>query len=297
MESVTTLESLPSEMLVQVISKLSIPEIVRLCRVSRRLAEFCADETFWSQKARREFQYPQEQFLQASTGSPLQRYARIREMYYHPDIALNEAIYEGRRQDVAYILPRLRQRIRSLRTGLLLAAAFGESAIILDLLNAGAGGIKSALEIAAQEGQTDAIFTILEWLEQKGRTIDLTQTIGQAVIGGHDELVLELTPTEAARDYALLVATRFGSMNLMEELVAEGVSMNALDRSLVEAAEEGNDDRVNYLLSVGATNLIEAIEAAKYSDHEDLAKRLRQYQTVAISNSAGANEPIAGSQN
>jgi hypothetical protein len=256
-------DSLPPEILFQVLLNLPRDEIIPLCSQSSHFYNLCSDWTFWAEKASRDFQYPREDFLAASRDqSPWHRYSDISFLYHHPTHGLIEAAKRGQIYDVRYLIPKIQHLGDTspvLNRALVEAASRGYFEIVKSLRDHGAKAILTALNLASQEGQLDIVLYLLDQLPPERQAKARSSVITYAIIRGHPNLAEAVATTLPLRDHALRVAAMDRSMDLIRHLVSTGVSEEGLNRALIEAAEANSFVETQYLLDHGATAIPDAL--------------------------------------
>lgn len=88
---VSTLESMPPEILTQILLELSVEQLNQICQVSSKLAEFCNDGAFWATKATHDFKFPRNLFFE----DPKKRYLQIQAYHQNPNLTLQAAASQG----------------------------------------------------------------------------------------------------------------------------------------------------------------------------------------------------------
>lgn len=139
------------------------------------------------------------------------------------------------------------ERDSSGRTALMYACAYRSVAIVLRLLELGAdptlsipGLGQTAFHIAAQAGAVD----ILDLL------------VSRVAVGGHDQVMVQLTRQNEPGNTPLVEAACAGQLDMVCKLISLGVDVNDPNQpgmnALLGAICQGKDDVVQTLLSLGA---------------------------------------------
>jgi hypothetical protein len=241
LEDVGTLESLPPELLGQILRSLPVPQIIQICHVSLYLSDFCRDWNLWADLARREFQFPRALFDQTFLKNPGQRYRQIQDYYDYPYDYLPQAAEQGRLEVVRYLLQRSRQqydadiaRVKAqgygpdfvewfvndrrdrLNRALNLAAKAGQRQIVDELFKAGATDV-DILRYPAYQGNLDWVRHLIK-AGATGLT-ELNWALEMAAQTGHLDVVQELIKAGANNlGKALAVAQRFGQQSVIQYL-------------------------------------------------------------------------------
>jgi ankyrin repeat protein len=218
-----SLESLPPEVLLSTLANQPYADILRLCQVSRQFAFICSYWQFWSQKAHRDFEFPQTLFQQTSL-SPTQRYLQIRQYYLQPEQAFEEAAATGQVNLLDYLFSQLElpPEPEVLNHLLELAARNGHLEVVQFLVKEGATDFRPAMELAETAGQ----WPVYQYLE--------------------DALASQL-------NFGLLSAASEGDLDFVTYYVAEGAT--DINGALVEAAKFCQPNVVPFLLHQGATDI------------------------------------------
>lgn len=282
MGSVTNLAdltALPPELLTQILLDLPVTEILRLCRISTRLHALCQSPAFWADKAHHDFNYPPRQFLHNLLGLPVRRYRWVQNLYHNPNAALISAVIRGSEPDVDYLLT---VGATDVNRALAVAAARGQRLIMELLLNHGATQVDEAIKQASRNNHGD----IIKWLYQRGcnlgQPIDLNQALWEATRHGFASLVIELIHLGATDvDRALVAAASRPDTHLLDIIMttgAPGITLNGINRALVQAATYGNSRTTRYLIEHGATDLAAAARMATTNHQDNVAHLIRTYQ-------------------
>ncbi|ABI64841.1 Ankyrin [Maricaulis maris MCS10] len=147
------------------------------------------------------------------------------------------------------------------------AAYYGHSAVVAELLSAGASRLQvghgTAAEIAMRRGHQATLAITLrdeDGMGQQGRLETLLET---AIVTGDVAMLTEigqLTDLSGASDWAgrplLHAAARSGQTGTAAILIAAGADIDAVDAigftALFEAARDGQDGMVEWLITAGA---------------------------------------------
>jgi hypothetical protein len=273
----TEMQSLPIEMLTQILLDLSTPEILRLCQVSTQFNAICHSPEFWADKAFRDFNYPQDQFLHDFLGSPLRRYRWVQKLAQNPNESLIGASIRGSSYDVNYLLA---QGATNLNQALEVAAARGHPHIVGILLDHGATHVNQAVKQASRNNHGDVLEYLYNWGLDSGHPIDLNTALWEATRKGFAPLVEDLIDLGATDfDRALVAAAGRPDSQLLQILLAAGASPDGINRALFHAASHGNMVTTRYLLEHGATDLGTAASIATQHKHELVAKLIQYYQS------------------
>src|SRR5437868_3044278 len=98
------LENLPPEIITSILLDLSYDDLLHLCQVSHYLSSFCRNESFWREKAYRDFQFPKSLFDQFKPQEPRLQYLRIEAMINNPNQYLVEGAKDGNVALVRYLI-------------------------------------------------------------------------------------------------------------------------------------------------------------------------------------------------
>jgi hypothetical protein len=79
--SPSSLESLPVELIQEILLHLSISDLSRVCQVCSDLSTFGRDWNFWAEKAWREWQFPRDLFKSTPLTHPRDRYQQVKTYY------------------------------------------------------------------------------------------------------------------------------------------------------------------------------------------------------------------------
>lgn len=318
------MELLPPELVIAILVNVPVPDILRVAQVCHYFAAVTTDASLWSQKAWLDFGFPVSLFHQTEV-SPRHRYRQI--MYYlinpndsltsaaeqgHLELvkflqpkcprdtiywAIREAIWEGHRDVVNYLLPYTSWC--GYNDFMCQAAKYNRLTIIHDLVALGATNFNGALRRAAKRGH----FDIVKYCLDHGAT-DVNHGLTSAAIGGHREIVIYFLDAGAtywdealsnaagrghsdlvkfllsqwnygihALDWALQSAALSGYLDLVKYMISQGAS--DLDSALIWAATGGQLNVIRYLVDRGATTIDRALTAASYKQHLDVIEYLR----------------------
>jgi hypothetical protein len=289
MESIDSLESLPPELVTQILLNLTLSDIIRSCRVSSYLRSFCSNWQFWSEKAARDFEYPPDLFLQRQhlpsirgpwgvSPSPIKAYQDIQKRQLDLDHYL---IFSAQRGDLPEINYLIHRGATNLNGTLRAAASSGQVATVDALIMDGATDINGAVIEAARHNHK----ALMDYLINRGfamnQPIDLNQALDQATYYGHLNIVRDLI-NRGATDINEALRHAIGSAvtrpAIFRYLISVGANPDPLDRALVRAAESGNRVRVKFLLDSGAIAFTQAAAAAAASGYLQVADSIRAYQ-------------------
>jgi ankyrin repeat protein len=267
---VANLESLPPELVIPIMLKLSVNDIRRLCRVSRYLSSFCQDWRFWAEKAFQEFNFPPELFSQTPLTNPGERYQQIQDYKLTPNDFIEDAADHGSLELVEFLV---KAGATKLDDALIEAVEHGHLNIVKYLIDVGADNYDSALEWAARFGQLDIVkFLVQNTPAHVGLGLD------PAVDRGHLDVVRYLVDQAGynlspdSLDEMLLIAVRAGHLEIAQFLVDQGAT--DLDDALQAASANNRLVIVRWLRSIGADNLKTALRAAIHRGHLEMVREL-----------------------
>jgi hypothetical protein len=244
-ETPLRINDLPPELLFQIATSLSLPDILRLGQTSsffRRL--FCSeDQTLWRHFYRRDL----------STLRPL-----------------NDDKYQQ-----AYVNYFRKTHGQSLNYQFDLATACGYEKRVFELITNGAGlqpkwvpskkDCNYAMASAARQGYRD----IVELMLQHVSGLHDSWFMIEAAEGGHRDIV-ELMLQRGATDYngAMAAAARGGHRDIIDLMLQRGAT--DYDYALAKAAQGGHRDIVDLMFNLGATDYDSAMAKAAGGGHRDI---------------------------
>jgi hypothetical protein len=288
------LDSLPSEIIILILDHLSSHDLGRVNQVSRYFHMISQDWDVWATQAAHDFGCSRELFKLTQLPSPLRRYQEVQtyrqirdEYLYEVDpmtyiyiegqiltprptrrvdadmtMALETAIEHDDLTTVERVLQLLTasaitNKVRILNGALPKAVKRGDWAIIEDLLIAGATARNDAMILAAKLGN----WPLTKLLYDNGAT-DVNDSLRQAAYMGQLIVVREL-------------------------LKIKGVDPNS---GFQAAICQNHLAVVQELLRAGARNLDEALYLAKFFEHREMIKIIKEAQTQAQAQAQG-DEP------
>lgn len=294
------LESLPSELIIQVLQNLPAKDIISICRSSRHLNAFCQDWGLWTQEAFRDFGFPRELFRRTTLQLPVQRYQQVQAYHDNPDQFLIPAVRSGNTRLLQYLVDAGAENLDIILRALELAAAKGDvqatrlllQALRLPQRDENGEYNDEELEQFSERMQKYGVFTedfedlldepvrlaarnnhllVIQELLRAG-THDLSQSLFEAALRNYSNILPLLL--QAARrgpgnswlrglNYFLAGAAGGGHVNLVQEALELGA--DDLDGALVSAAEQGQIGMIDFLRQHGANDLDRAFRAAARS--------------------------------
>lgn len=263
----SNLESLPPEILQQVLFQLPAEEIVNLCRVSKYLRSGCHDMTFWSEKSFRDFKFPRDLFHRMILPNPLDRYHQVKMFNEYPNEFITIAARNGDLELVEYLV---QAGATNLDDALEDAAESGHPDVVKYLIRAGGQNLDAVLDYAAQEGHLD----IVRYAVEAGVT-DLEKAFDTAVTNGYPDVVqflIDHAGNDLDLDAALTTAIMSGEAKMVELLVKAGAS--DVDKALRDAASLGQLSIVKWLLKNGADEVETALHEAIKHGHLAVVKEI-----------------------
>jgi len=173
------LESLPPEIIFDILLRLPVRDILRFCQISKRLRPFCNEYDLWATKAIRDLNITRNTFDNNINDNPITKYMNL----------LNYNIYsaagEGNLAKVSYLLSLGPTNINSVLCN---AAFAGRLDVVKFLLQHGAGAdvddLNDAL-IAASEGRD---LDTVRYLVNHGAT-DIDEALRAASYSGTNEII------------------------------------------------------------------------------------------------------------
>jgi ankyrin repeat protein len=239
------LSSLPYELLFDIASRLSYPDIQRLCRVSRVFSQLCQDDHFWLILYRRDISTmrpPPSTTIQRTYQQIIAQFSKLT-----PNWALVKASKNGYENIVDDIV----------QNGLKLKD----------------DDYNDAMTDAAQEGHWD----IVERLVELGAT-DYNRAMAMAAEGGHRDIVERMVEL-GATDYnwAMTRAADKGYTDIVERMVELGATY--YNGALGYAALSGHRDIVKRMLGLGANiynNMV--LKDVEREGYHDIVQLIQQYR-------------------
>jgi hypothetical protein len=285
MDSITTLEALPHELLIKVLMDLPGKQVAQLCQLSRYLSTICSDWRFWADKAELDFGYPRQWFQENPIGFPSTRYGEIANLRTNPQQAMISAIVRGQRNYVKYILGLpgaihghgpigMNPLDRSLRY----AAAVGNVDLVNDFINHGARNLSEALDAALAGHHTLVILTLLRQLYDRGK-ISIYRFLDELYRLGYPDLAKRLIQETQLSPNIRQSAMGSGHARLVRPLIEFGfkqIRTSDLNWALIQSARRGDNDLVQYLLDHGATAVNAARQAASRPETIELLSTIRR---------------------
>jgi hypothetical protein len=101
---VSSFESLPPELLIQILLQLPLRDIAQASKTSRRLNSTCQDWTYWSLRAQQELDFPPALFRQTLIAHPIQQYRKVQQYHQNPSQYLSAAVVSGNNDLLQYLL-------------------------------------------------------------------------------------------------------------------------------------------------------------------------------------------------
>lgn len=276
-ESIKNLESLPPEVVFQILLNLNDVDIVNICRVSSYLSSFCSDRDFWRKKANLDFEFPEGLFNQTDIKDPLLRYREIQMMYRHPDLNIHRAAHKGQAELVRYFI-NLGVSTMALNDALIEAADKGYMNIVREVLNNGATNLDDALYAAARTNDLALLTELLhaeDWPEEGIEEFNNALII--AARHGYLDAIREIINAGATNlGEALVNAATSNHLNVVQFLINTGaIDPMDIDWALRQAAYHGRLEIVRELVEHGATDLEDALQTAQERRHPEVVKYLR----------------------
>jgi hypothetical protein len=217
------MQSLPVELIQEILLHLSLVDLSRVCQVCSDLSTFSRDWNFWAEKAWREYQFPRDLFksIPLIHSHPRDRYVQVRtyctNIYPSNDTASLDQIIRlasitgpsvnGIGEDESLGDPRCQwhidvikyfisqRRIHRLNYVLCRASEYGNLELVQYCVSQGAWAFNDAATECARNGH----FSVLRWLIDHGAT-KLDRVLYAASAGGHLEMVQYLI-LHGATDY------------------------------------------------------------------------------------------------
>jgi ankyrin repeat protein len=286
----TNPESLPPELVIQVLQHLPVSDIIPICESSRYLNSFCHDWTLWAEKARHEFKFPRDQFTQTYLRLPIQRYQQVRTYHDHPDNFLITAARSGNTKLIEYLVDVGVDKVSIILDAIEIAAARGNVNMLRSLLGAfhlpkrNTQGKYDAAEL--EKWTTWARNSNLSFVDFAGT---LSHALELATKNNHLATVQELIQTAVVQeliqmgdhyfDSALMAAGFNGYTDIVQVILEHTPSNNQLgnlNALLIGAAAGGQVNLVNMAIQNGATDLDSALAAAAEQGQIGMIDLLRQ---------------------
>ena len=223
------MESLPYETLFNVLLPLPYQEIITFCQINRQYINICQDSNFWATKAHLELKIPFNEFYQTKLSGP-DRYLQLLAEVGGRCVPGSE-----RSVDVNICLG--------------LASKHNNINLVKYFLEQGANNLRFAFVEAAANGHLEILKYLVSSMTNK-TVIDievLKKALNLAVLNQYQQII----------DYLLYLS---GILHY------DFPSIDDLNYALIISATTGNIQIFNYLVSVGATDLNNALDkAAEYN--------------------------------
>ena len=264
---------LDKNLLVEIAINLDLPDILRICRTSKRFDKYvCQSDIFWYKKLQQDYKFVPSEIKNSkdkymllrrrepygiSTGAK-KGYLDLVKFFVDKNFGtknyfssfsdgfLQEAIKGGHRDIIDYIIGKVADL--NWDSALRLASFVGRKDLIDLFISKGADDWDSALWAASENGNKD----LVDFFINKGAD-DWNLALRGASAGGHLNLVLFFIEKGARTEEGLIAAADSGNVDVLQILIKEiekrGRKLSKSDiRNLISFAK--NVDTVKYLKSL-----------------------------------------------
>jgi hypothetical protein len=286
-----SLDSLPVELIQEILLHLSIADLSRVCQVCSNLSTFGRDWNFWAEKAWREYQFPHDLFKSTPLTYPRNRYVQVRYYCQNEHDALYQLI--GRNWDPSaypdrptdpYPDPRFKSQLTDPEDQLY------QERLFRYLVGRGAHSYNyGPITWAAIRGDAQLVDQLLNnWTPNLDNVLHLNEALEGAAEGGHLDLVKDLIRRGAySLRSALDDAIRSNHLHVVEYLISQG--SNDVKNYI---PHERSDSHREVLLKVGKrkrrVSLSRALGLAASKGHLEIVKCLFEHRDCSTDLDEGA---------
>jgi hypothetical protein len=244
------MESLPSELVIEMLRQLTRPELSRMAQVCRRFHHLISSVDLWATKAYYELSFPKKLFhALVATATPRQIYVTLGDWVGSPNRGFALACDTGNLEVIKYFLA---YRV-NVNLGLARAAAHGHLEVVRFLL-----------------------------ASQSWRRRQLKWPLVEAIRHGHHHISSYLlTQHIPPLNRALMEAARQQDFEMVQYLRSLGATN--INVALNRAALVGDFSSVKYLIEAGANNLNQAMDMACRGGHLHLVRYFVELGVLTVS--------------
>jgi len=238
MSSISQLDYLPYETLINVLVHLPYYSIIDFCQTNKQYSYICRDVNFWADKAQHILGVSRQQFKETKL-LPNERYLQLLTL-------VGGICYEGAEKYV------------NVNTCLSLASKSGDIDLIDYFIAKGATQLYSAFFEAIKGGNITIVDYIIDLITEN------RDIIPDTMIRGLEE------------------AAKIGNRQMFNHLIEMGKKMfgyefpsiNVLNNALIKAVKYNQTSMIDYLISLGANDINNALYPASYGGNRELIEYL-----------------------
>ena len=288
MNSETTITSLTSDMIGEILKQLSYEETLKTGTVSRQFASLCCRRNYWKQRAFEDFKFPHELF-DLALGDPRFIYREVRTYWRKPNNSLIGAVKGGFTLLIHYLMQHT--SITDLMPSLIYAIDQGDIVLVQYFVCMGLTKIKEGHQIKLD-------FDLLTWFASLHSRLPIVEFIlsvipfqdrfsrrdilGEILSGGASgcdmkmvQYALQQGATDLnfalreTADYDQSLPTdgkteRVSRLQMAQFLVQRGAT--EFDLPLYASAKQGHLEMCQYFIQIGATVLDDTLVVASKRD-------------------------------